>query len=236
MKTVAVLLAGGSGNRFGSDIPKQFLKVKEKMIIEYTIEAFQNHKGIDEIAVVCHPEYSQLIEGCVKDKDYSKVKKVLNGGSMRHHSSINAIKAYDDGKEKNILFHDAVRPLINNDAISNCIDLLNDYNAVGVGIPTTDTIWTVSPDNIIVNIPDRRTIYRAQTPQGFKLSTIRKAYEIALQDKKMISTDDCGVVMNYLSGEKIATVNGSESNIKITRKEDLEFFENFLAKENNSRI
>jgi len=227
MKTIAIILAGGTGSRLGADIPKQFLKVKDKMIIEYTIEAFQKHSEIDEIAIVCHQDYSKFMKEEVAKRNYTKVKKVLNGGEKRFHSSVTAIRAYNDGEQKKILFHDAVRPLISEDIISDCISKLETYNAVGTGIKTTDTIWSVRHDNI-VSIPDRRTIYRAQTPQAFKFFTIQKAYNVALQDEKMPLTDDCGVVMNYLFDERIGTVMGDEKNFKITRKDDLLLFENIL--------
>jgi len=227
MKTIAIILAGGTGSRLGADIPKQFLKVKDKMIIEYTIEAFQRHSEIDEIAIVCHQDYSKFMKEEVAKRNYTKVKKVLNGGEKRFHSSVTAIRAYNDGEQKKILFHDAVRPLISEDIISDCISKLETYNAVGTGIKTTDTIWSVRHDNI-VSIPDRRTIYRAQTPQAFKFFTIQKAYNVALQDEKMPLTDDCGVVMNYLFDERIGTVMGDEKNFKITRKDDLLLFENIL--------
>lgn len=227
MKTIAILLAGGSGKRLGANIPKQFLEVAGKMIIEHTIEAFHKSDEIDEIAIVCHEEYTQFMQETLEKTHYPKVRKILKGGSERFHSSIAAIKAYDDGEEKKMLFHDAVRPLVSEKVISNCISKLDEYNAVGVGIKTTDTIWTVI-DDAIVNIPDRRSIYRAQTPQGFRFSTIKKAYSIGLRDKAMITTDDCGVVMHYLPSEKISTVEGDDTNIKITRKEDLLLFENIL--------
>lgn len=229
MKTIAVILAGGSGTRLGGNLPKQFLEVNDKMIITYTLEAFQNHELIDEIVIVCSQEHFNFVESEIKGH-FNKLQKVVTGGQERYHSSLAAISACDDGEEKKILIHDGVRPLVKKEIISNCITKLDTYNAVGVGIATTDTIWSVK-DNCIASIPDRRTIYRAQTPQGFKLSTIKEAYKIALKDKNMLSTDDCGVVMHYLPDEKISTVMGDEKNIKITRKEDLVLFESIIKKE-----
>lgn len=227
MKTVAIILAGGTGKRLGADIPKQFLKVNNKMIIEYTIEAFQNNDRIDEIAIVCHVNYSQYFLESIKKNNYSKIKKILNGGDSRFLSSLAAIRAYDGEDEMKILFHDGVRPLITNDIINNCIDQLDEYNAVGTGIETTDTIWKVEKGTI-QNIPDRRTIFRAQTPQGFKYNTIKKAYDMAMSDKTLPVTDDCGVIKHYLKNEKIGVVMGDERNIKITRKEDLLLFNDIL--------
>ncbi len=235
MKTIAIILAGGSGKRLGADIPKQFIKINDKMIIDYTIEAFQNHEEIDEIAIVCHAEHTKLMNDSIKKNNYTKVKKILKGGDKRFHSSVTAIRAYNDGSQKKMLFHDAVRPLVSPDIISDCISKLDHYNAVGTGIQTTDTIWSVRYGNI-VSIPDRRTIYRAQTPQGFNFFTIQKAYNIALQDEKMPITDDCGVVIHYLFDEKIATVEGDDINFKITRKEDLLLFKNILLSNKGNDI
>jgi 2-C-methyl-D-erythritol 4-phosphate cytidylyltransferase len=228
MKAIAIILAGGSGMRLGSNIPKQYLKVKDKMIIEYTIEVFQNHKEIDEIAVVGHSNYIELLEESVASNRYTKVKKILCGGSERYESSVNGIKAYDDGEEKIMLFHDAVRPLVSAQMISDSIKKLNAYNAVGVGVLTTDTIWEVE-DNTIKNIPDRNGFYRAQTPQSFKFSIIKKAYDLALCQETIVASDDCGIVKRYLPQEEIGLVNGDVTNIKITQKEDLLLLENLIS-------
>lgn len=227
MKTIAIILAGGSGTRFGSDVPKQFLHVNRKMIIEYTIDTFQNNPNIDEIAVVCHPNYTQIILESIDKHGYDKIKKVINGGQSRFNSSLYAIRAYDDGDEKKMLFHDGVRPLITDDIIDNCIEKLNSCNAVAAGIETTDTIWKVK-ENVISNIPDRRTIYRAQTPQAFKYTTIKEAYSLALENENVPITDDCGVVKHFLPNEPIYTIQGDKQNIKITRQDELKLFENIL--------
>ncbi len=220
MKTIAIILAGGTGKRLGADIPKQFLKVNNKMIIEYTIEAFHNNERIDEIAIVCHANYSQYFLDSIKKNNYYKIKKILNGGNSRFLSSLAVIRAYDGEEEMKMLFHDGVRPLITNDIINRNIDRLDEYNAVGTGIETTDTIWAVEKDTI-QSIPDRRKIFRAQTPQSFIFSTIKRAYDMAMLDKTLPVTDDCGVIKHYLPEEKIGIVTGDERNIKITRKEDL---------------
>ena len=227
MKTVAVILAGGSGTRLGSSTPKQYLIVEDKMVIEHTINVFQNHNMIDEIAIVSAPNFTQLLNDSVIKNHYTKVKHIIKGGKERHHSSLSAISAYETHEELKILFHDAVRPLVSDQMISDCISTLDQYNAVGVGIMTTDTIWQTK-EGVITNIPNRQNIYRAQTPQGFKFSTIKNAYKIAINDKNLIATDDCGIVSHYLRDEAIAIVEGHEKNIKITRKEDLVVFKNTL--------
>lgn len=227
MQNIAIILAGGSGKRLGANTPKQFLKANDKMIIEYTIEAFQNHNAINEIAIVCHVDHISFMKEVISKKAYNKVTKVIEGGKERYHSSLNAIRAYADESVKNILFHDAARPLVSSKIISDCVDKLQNYNAVGTGIETTDTIWSVK-DSHITNIPDRRTIFRAQTPQGFEYKTIKRAYDLSIHNNNISSTDDCGVLMHTLPDERIAIVKGEENNFKITRKEDLTLFENII--------
>jgi 2-C-methyl-D-erythritol 4-phosphate cytidylyltransferase len=223
MKNIAVILAGGVGSRFEYDKPKQFIKVAGKLIIEHTLDMFQKHKKIDEIFIVCHKNYVSFMEDLVNKNNYSKVTKILNGGSTRNESSLSAIRACDN-EDINLIFHDSVRPLVDEEIIDNCIEALKRYNAIDVAIPATDTIIEVE-NNIIVDIPDRDKLKRGQTPQGFKLKTIKKAYELALKDTNFKATDDCGVVRKYLPNEKIYVVKGKESNIKVTYKEDLYLLE-----------
>lgn len=221
MKNIAVILAGGSGQRLGTDIPKQFLKVAGKKVIEHTIDVFQNHPLIDEIAVVVHPHYVSEMESLLVNSHYTKLKKILHGGEERYLSSLAAIHAYEQDGEVNLIFHDAVRPLVNERIISDCIASLEKYNAVDVAIKTTDTIIQANPDNLISGIPARELLRNGQTPQAFKLSTIKKAYELALQDSDFRTTDDCGVVYKYLPNEPVYIVEGEQFNMKLTYKEDL---------------
>ena len=217
---IAVVLAGGSGLRLGNDQPKQFLKVAGKKVIEHTIEAFEDAKNIDEICIVSRIDYIHEVENLVINNGYKKVKKILAGGKERYDSSLAAITAYTDNDD-NLLFHDAVRPLITERIIDDCIKALQQYNAVDVAVKTTDTIIQVNTTQCINNIPNRNELYNGQTPQGFKRGTIAKAYELALQDPNFITTDDCGTVRRYLPNEPIYVVNGENFNMKLTYVEDL---------------
>jgi len=221
MKNIAIILAGGIGSRFGLEIPKQFAKLAGKSIIEHTIETFQNHTLIDEVCIVIHPEWIWKIEDIVNINNFTKVKKVLAGGAERKDSSLSAINAYAlQSRELNLLFHDAVRPFVDNRIIDNCIENLKHYNAIDVAISATDTIIEVE-DKIISHIPKRSSMMQGQTPQCFKLSTIQKAYQIASNDKDFKPTDDCGIVKKYLPNEEIFVVEGSLKNIKITHAQDI---------------
>lgn len=218
MKNVAVILAGGIGSRLDSSHPKQFFKVAGKTVIEHTIDVFESAGSIDEIVVVINTLFQERMEELVLKNGWSKVKKILKGGTERYHSSLVAIQAYSDD-DINLIFHDAVRPLISNQIIDRTVKALESYNAVDVAVPAVDTIISVE-NNLIRNIPDRSCLMRGQTPQGFKLTTIRKAYELAVKDPDFKATDDCGVVLKYLPDEQIYVIKGDEANMKLTYKED----------------
>ena len=220
MKNIAVILSGGKGQRLGNQIPKQFLKLAGKKVIEHTLDVFQNHPLIDEIIIVANPDYIQEMETIIIRNRYTKIRKILNGGFERYQSSIVAINSFDDN-EVNLIFHDAVRPLVNDRIISDCIAALDKYSAVDVAIRTTDTIIQVDNNSFISGIPDRSYLMNGQTPQAFKLSTIKKAYELALKDPEFKTTDDCGVVYKYLPHIPICVIQGEQFNMKLTYKEDL---------------
>lgn len=216
MKNYAVILASGTGSRFGSDIPKQFIKINDKTILEYSIEAFENADCIDEIVLVITPEYKNDAEKIVKNNGYKKLSKIVQGGKERKDSSFNGISAID-GAEANVLIHDCARPFVSQKIIANCVEALDKFDAVCCAVPSTDTVFEIE-NNIIKNIPERKSVMRAQTPQGFKLSVIKKAHELSKNDNNF--TDDCGLVVRYNLCE-VGIVLGSENNLKITYPNDL---------------
>lgn len=225
MKNVALILASGSGSRCGLDYPKQFAKIGDKTILQYTVERFQNNRNIDEIYLVTNPEYVEKVKELTRD--YSKVLSVVAGGQTRKDSSYNGIFSipYD---ECNVLIHDGVRPLVSDEIINNCIKALEINEAVCVAIDSTDTIYVTTDEGEIKDVPQRATLKRAQTPQCFRLSLIKKAHELAKADVNCFVTDDCGLVMNY-NLAKVFTSKGSESNIKITYQEDIDFARKHLT-------
>lgn len=217
---IAVILAGGSGSRMRNDQPKQFMKVAGKQVIEHTIDVFESCQYIDEICIVSKAEFISDVENLVLRNQYKKVKKILQGGRERYESSLAAIRAYQDD-DTNLIFHDAVRPLVTDRIIMECIAALNKYNAVDVAVKTTDTIIEVDDSNCIMEIPDRNLLRNGQTPQCFKRGVIDEAYKRALNDPEFKTTDDCGVIKRYMPGEPIYMVNGENFNMKLTYLEDL---------------
>lgn len=223
MKNVAIILAGGVGRRTGLSIPKQFLKMAGRTIIEHSVEAFEHHENIDEIAIVVNPMFFHRVEEMIAKNHWKKVKKVLNGGNERYESSLSAIRAYEKDAEKvNLIFHDAVRPLVSARIITDVCALLQEKKAVDVVVPAVDTIVEVSDaKGVIKNIPNREYLRRGQTPQGFRLSVIKEAYEKALLDPNFQATDDCGIVVKYTPEIKVDLVYGEECNVKLTNPEDI---------------
>lgn len=224
MKNIALILASGSGERCNLGYPKQFAKINNKTILEYTIDNFENHDQIDEIIVVTSEPYLKQIKEITSK--YKKVTRIIKGGATRKDSSYNGISAIQE-KEANILIHDGVRPLVSSKIISDCITELASKSAVCVAIDSTDTIFQTNEKNIITAIPQRATLKRAQTPQCFKLSLMKKAHKLANNDNDCKVTDDCGLIKHYNLAD-IYLLNGDENNIKITYKEDLEFVKKVL--------
>jgi 2-C-methyl-D-erythritol 4-phosphate cytidylyltransferase len=228
LRTVAVVLAGGTGARVGLDIPKQLLKIAGKTIIEHTLDAFESHPDIDEILVMMAAGHTAQVQRLVECGGYRKVVRVLEGGAERIGSTAKAIEALSGrcgpGEDRNVLFHDAVRPLIEPRIISECVAALSIYGAADVAIPSADTVVVVDDANVITGIPPRGRLRRGQTPQAFRLTVIRRAYDLAHADPDFAAsppTDDCGVVLRYLPDTPIYVVTGSEHNIKVTHPVDL---------------
>lgn len=226
--TIAVILAGGSGSRFGADRPKQFLEVAGKTIIEHTVEAFHRNDGVDEIAVVTRKDFVDDVREMLKG--YPKVRKVLEGGKERYHSSLAAIAAYTAADDC-LLIHDCVRPLVSQRIINDCLQALKDYDAVNVAVPATDTIIETDEQGLISRIPERRLLRNVQTPQCFRREVLAAAFDKALADEQFQPTDDCSVVFRYAPSTPIYIVKGETTNIKVTYPEDLQFVESELKKQ-----
>lgn len=236
MRNIAVILAGGVGSRMGGSEPKQFLSLGGRTVIEHSIETFANHPSIDEVAVVIHPDWRGRMEEIAARGRWEKLRKIVAGGSERYMSSLNAIMAYiDEPDDTNLLLHDAARPFMSAAIVDRVVAALERHEAVGVAVPSTDTVWEVHPDfdavevgRFVARIPERRLMWRAQTPQAFRLPLIRDAYQRALQDPQFRATDDCGVVRQYMPGTKITVVEGEERNMKVTTPHDIAALEQML--------
>ena len=229
MRTVAVVLAAGSGQRFGGDLPKQLRSLAGRTLIEHSVAAFDEAQGIDAILVVTIPAITGRVRTLLGSGRYRKVTGVIEGGVTRTDSTRRAIVALGED-ECDVLFHDAARPLVDQRIIAGCLRALATDRAVGVTVPSSDTI-VEAVDGVLTGMPRRDRLLRCQTPQGFRLSVIAAAHRLAQADPGFAasaSTDDCGVVLRYLPEVPIRAVPGSERNIKITYPGDLDVAELLL--------
>lgn len=217
-KTQVIILAGGSGERFGGDLPKQFVKIAGRTIIEHTIDRMEHCKVIDSVIIVVNDKYYEYMNSLVLKNHFTKVKKVILGGNTRQESSYAGMNACDEDTQ-NVLFHDAIRPFVSEKIMTDVVTALETYEAVDVAIPCADTIIKVTEDKRIDTIPKRKYLMRGQTPQGFRLSLIKAAYERYMRDQDILVTDDCGIINQYRMAD-IYVVEGEEQNIKITYRED----------------
>ena len=207
----------------GLAIPKQLIKIAGKPIIEHTIAVFQAADEIDEIVILMTPGYLDPIRDLLRGGAYPKVTQVLEGGATRNETTSLALKALGD-EECNVLFHDAVRPLVSKKIISDCVAALRVHEAVDTAIPSADTIVQVhdeAQDHIIEDVLRRDLLRRGQTPQAFRASVIKRAYELAWQDPDFTATDDCTVVLRYCPEVPIAVVPGHDRNMKVTEPIDV---------------
>jgi 2-C-methyl-D-erythritol 4-phosphate cytidylyltransferase len=220
-RTIGVILAGGTGSRVGLSIPKQLLKIAGRPVIEHTLAIFQDADVIDEIFIMMHPDHLAAAETIAAR--FGKVSRVISGGGTRNDTSFAAVAALgeDADPDTRLLFHDAVRPLLDTRIINDLVTALDDYDAVDVAIPSADTIIEVNPKDEIVDIPDRSRLRRGQTPQAFRLETLRRAYLIAREDPNFLPADDCSVILKYLPDVPIAVVRGADHNMKITEPIDV---------------
>ncbi|MEA2484496.1 MAG: ribitol-5-phosphate 2-dehydrogenase / D-ribitol-5-phosphate cytidylyltransferase [Thermoleophilaceae bacterium] len=221
LPTVAVILAGGVGVRAGLGMPKQLARIAGKPIIEHTIAAVDAAECIDSIIVMMEPNHMAAVEALIERGDYPKLRGVFAGGETRNDTTRLALAQLGD-EEVKVLFHDAVRPFVDERILQDCVDALDHYGAVDTAIPSADTIIQINTEtNVLVDVPPRSLLRRGQTPQAFLLSAIRKAYERAGRDRNFVATDDCTVVLKYTPDVPIAVIAGSDENMKITESIDV---------------
>lgn len=229
---IALIVAAGTGSRMqGIEVPKQFLIVEDKPLFVYSAETFQNHQDIDAIVIVTLGEYIEQVKKWCNDYNLTKVKAVISGGQTRRASVYYGIKEIKKIAVKSpdtiVLIHDAARPLVTSQIITNNIVLCKQYRAVITAIPASDTIFKSKDGDIISGSLNRSELYQAQTPQTFDLYTIDEAHFMAMTDGVPDDiTDDARLVMYF--GMNVYFTNGSKYNFKITTNEDLEIFKTII--------
>lgn len=218
MKNSVIIVAAGNGKRMKSAIAKQYIELKGRTILSYTVETFNKSDYIDEIILVTGRDAIDFVKGeIVKRYNFEKVKAVVEGGSERQYSVYNGLKEVSLDTDV-VLIHDGVRPFVEDKYIMELESIAFEFGGCVLGAPVKDTIKVCDSENNIIDTPKRDTLWLAQTPQCFKYDIILRAYEKAMSEG-YIGTDDSMLVEKI--GVKIKMVKGDYNNIKITTPEDL---------------
>lgn len=226
---IALIIAGGSGKRMKQEIPKQFLNVNDKPIIIYTLEAFQTHPEIDEIGVVCIEGWQDILQAYAKQYKITKLKWIVLGGKNGQDSIRNGIfeaeKKYSE--DDIVLIHDAIRPMVSHEIISDCIVQCKKYGSAIVVTPCNTVILKRNDDDASKEVVPRDELAVTQTPQAFPLKKIADAHRKALSLGITNSVASCTLMIEL--GEKVHFSIGEETNIKLTTPGDLKIFKALLA-------
>ena len=217
--THAIILAGGTGSRMGTETPKQFLPLAGRPVILWSIETMASVSSVDRIIITIPDEHTEKMRAILKGHSIEDRITLVTGGATRQGSVYNGLTALDCDDNDIVLIHDSARPFIEKETIEECIKGAADTGAAGVYVPATDTMAEVR-DGLVTAIPDRKLMYRTQTPQAFRFSLIMEAHEKARARGRAHYTDDVSLVMD--SGHDVSAVTGNDTNIKITTPVDYE--------------
>ncbi|MCR5736416.1 MAG: 2-C-methyl-D-erythritol 4-phosphate cytidylyltransferase [Eubacterium sp.] len=222
-KVTAIVLAAGTGSRMQSKQKKQFMEVKGKPILWYSLFQFEQSLVDEVILVTGEEDIPYCKKEIVERYGFKKVKDVIAGGKERYHSVYNGLQK---AAGEYVLIHDGARPMITEKIIEDTIQGIKQYRACVVGVPVKDTIKQVS-EGKVVHTPDRNSLWITQTPQGFETALIKQAYEQMMQEDQIAVTDDAMVVEQY-GGQSVYFVEGDYKNMKVTTPEDILLAEVFL--------
>ena len=229
MRVVVIIVAAGSGTRMKSEVNKHLLPLAGKPVIVHTLEAFQRCAAIDSIVLVTNAENQAAYQALITEYGIGKVSRIVMGGDTRQASAYNGLRAAGDCDI--LLLHDGARPLIAQQEIEAVIRDAAEFGGAVVSVPAKDTTIRAQEGFIATQL-DRSTLWQVQTPQGFKATIIREAYEAAARDGVQ-GTDDTGLVTRL--GGTVKITPGSYANIKITTPEDLAIAEALLRKIDGKR-
>lgn len=222
-KFTAIVLSGGTGKRMNSDIPKQYMMLKDKPVLAHSLLAFEK-SPVDDVVIVCGAgDEEYIIKEFVEKYSLTKVSAVCAGGAERFNSVYNGLKACKDTDY--VLIHDGARPYVTDEIIKRNIEEVQKYKAVVTSVKATDTVKIADDDGFVVSTPERKSVYFMQTPQTFEYSLALNSYSKLIEelnkDVKVQVTDDAQVVEMY-SDTKVKLIEGDYSNIKITVPKDLQ--------------
>lgn len=230
-KTIAILLAAGSGKRMNSEIHKQYLTLKGKPILYYSLKVFEESFLDEIILVVGSGEVEYCKNEIVNRYGFSKVSKVIEGGAERYHSVYKGIFAIDSCDY--LFIHDGARPFVSREILNRALLAVKQHKACVVGMPVKDTVKIIDENRFISETPKRDLVWSVQTPQCFSFSIIKDAYhQLMMQEDQLlqnkIQISDDAMVLELLSDIPVKLVEGSYENIKITTKEDMKIAESLF--------
>lgn len=238
MKKIAVILAGGVGNRTGQDIPKQFLNVNDKPILIYTLEAFQKNPAIDEIEVVCKEGWHDILWAYAHQFNIDKLKYVITGGVTTQDSIKLGIFNLEKilKKKDMVIIHDGVRPMVDEEVLSDVIAVCEKYGNAVTSLPYNEQIFVVNEEDKSTTkqyVP-RETLRRVSTPQAYMFGEIDEAYHTAYEKNIGIGNATYANTLMVDLGKTLHFASGSDKNIKITTRDDIEIFKAYIQSDKDT--
>lgn len=233
---IAIIIAGGNGQRMNQDIPKQFLNVYDKPIIVYTLEGFQQHPEIDAIEVVCLDGWHDILKAYAKQFNIDKLKWVISGGATAQESIRNGVISLKDvcANDDMVIIHDGIRPMVESFVLSDVIIKGKKFGNAVTSLPYNEQIFVVDNEYSTTKYIPRDTLRRVSTPQAYRFDKILWAYEKAFKEEIGIQNSTYANTLMVDLGERLYFATGSEKNIKLTTKDDLELFKAYLKMDKNT--
>ena len=227
---VAIIIAGGSGHRMGQDIPKQFINVFDKPILIYTMESFQKHPQIDVIEVVCIDGWHEIVWAYAKQFNIDKLKWIVSGGASVQESIRNGVYNLEDtcSNDDIVIIHDGIRPLVDETVLSDVIVKCGQYGNAVTSLPYNEQIFVADDENSTIKYIPRNALRRVSTPQAYRFGKLNWAYHEAFEKRIGIYGTSYTNTMMVELGERLYFAAGSNKNIKLTTKDDLEIFKIYL--------
>lgn len=234
--TIAIIIAGGSGSRMGQDIPKQFINVYDKPVLLYTLEGFQKHPLIDEIEVVCIEGWHDVVWAYAKQFNITKLKWIIAGGKTGQESIRNGVYNLEGiaNSDDIIVIHDGIRPLIDETVLTDVINKAKQYGNAVTSLPYNEQIFIVDDEISTTKFIPRETLRRVATPQAYRFDLIDSKYQEAFEKGIGIVGSHYTNTMMVELGVRLYFAIGSDKNIKLTTKDDLELFKAYLNSETDN--
>lgn len=231
---IAIIIAGGIGKRMGENIPKQFIEINNKPVFIYTLETFEKHPMIDAIELVCIDGWQEKAMEYIKKFNITKLKWLVTGGKTGQESIRNGVFNLEKrcNNDDNIIIHDGVRPLLDEDVLTDVIEKCEKYGNGVSSMPYNEQIFLIDNEETTSQYIPREKLRRVVTPQAYKFQKLDWAYQEAFDKKIGIYGSSYTNTMMVELGEKLYFAKGSEKNIKLTTKDNLEIFRSYLNLEN----